>query len=118
MAPHPQAISVDDLNPIAELPSLLLLNLSGCQGLRDITPLSRLAMLQTLDLSYCCNIRTGFSALLGCGSLTDLNISSGCRNIPSEDLAGLAAWTQLESLMMPDGSYHRGGLPVAGWLAY
>ncbi len=89
------------------------LDLTCCHGLRDITPLSSLASLRTLSLCNCDNITTGIAALLACSSLRDLDIIR-CEGIPSQDLASLAAWTQLESLVMPDGSRRGNGLPVAG----
>ncbi len=112
---HPKGSAVVDLNTIAELASLLHLDLSYSHGMRDVTPLSRLTLLQTLNLHYCIMITTGFAALMGCGSIRDLDISF-CKSVPSQDLANLAAWTQLERLVMPDRSYRRRGLPVAGWL--
>ncbi len=108
---HSQKSLVTNCNPIAELPALLHLDLFESSGLRDITPLSRLASLQTLKLRSCGRITIGSAALMGCGSLRDLDIS--CNSMPSEDLANLAAWTQLERLVMPDGTRYSRGQAIA-----
>ncbi len=106
-----QASDVVDLTPLP--PSLMHLNLCACGRLRDVTPLSRLKLLQTLNLRNCWLLTAGSASLLGCSSLRDLDVTN-CRGLRSEDLTSLAAWTQLERLVMPDSSCRTRGLPVAG----
>ena len=69
--------AIEDVRPLAALPSLRSLTLAGCKRLTDVSPLARCPSLEALNLSHCSGLRGDLSALVNeCTSLQQLNVRS------------------------------------------
>lgn len=86
--------TVHDLRPLAQLPALRSLDLSGCVRVRDLTPLAALTKLETLTLS-----RTAVTSLAGLEGLVGLR-SLDLSKTQVQSLAALGGLGALETLTL------------------
>lgn len=72
---------LDDLSPLAALPSLSVLTLTSCRAARDLSPLLHIQQLSALTLDSC--FARDLSPLAGHQTLQDLHLAYDCWSVMS-----------------------------------
>ena len=87
----------DDLSFLTEMPQLVYLMINGSFNLYDITPVGTLKNLRWLEMFMCYGV-TDLSPLLGCTSLSDLNIIVAGTNNQQANFDVISQMTWLDRL--------------------